>query len=280
MNVNEKCVLEMSKQYFNTPTQLASEIFFYAKIVGHYFYDINYSLEDRVHESYLIMFINCGSLQIKSGDFTTIVRENEFAVIDCKIKHSYFTTSKTEVIWLHFDGCESENYYKLLCEGSGSPVPIIKTSSASLYYLNLILNSYRTEKSPYEPQISSFIVNLLTELLLGIKTKETPDMTVITKAILFLESNFKNEISIGKVAREVGLSKFHFTRQFKLKTGQSPYEYLLLLRLNHSKILLKTTDKKIHEIALLCGFNSEVAFIQAFKAHNKLTPTNFRLLEI
>lgn len=280
MNVNEKCVLAMSEQYFNTPTQLASRIFFYTKIVGHYFYDVNYSLKDRVHESYLIMFVNSGSLHIKSGDFTTVVREKEFALLDCRAKHSYFTKSKTEVIWLHFDGSESESYYKLLCEGSGSPVPIIKNSITGLNFLNLILRSYKTEKSPYEPQISSFIVNLLTELLLGLKSKETPDMTVIGKAILFLENNFENEISIEQVSREVGLSKFHFTRQFKLKTGQSPYEYLLLLRLNHSKILLKTTDKKIHEISLLCGFKSEVTFIQAFKAHNKLTPTNFRLLEI
>ena len=73
------------------------------------------------------------------------------------------------------------------------------------------------------------------------------------------------------------MSLYHFSRQFKKRTGFAPYEYLIKLRLSKAKALL-SSDMSIADIANAVGFPNPSAFIRLFKKFENTTPNKYRSL--
>lgn len=99
----------------------------------------------------------------------------------------------------------------------------------------------------------------------------------IKLAMGYMMSHFNQDISLDKIAYEAGLSRFHFSREFKHITGLTPITYLNLLRCNEAKRLLKKNKYTIHEISEKCGFSSASYFSKTFKKHIGLLPSEFLL---
>ena len=83
-------------------------------------------------------------------------------------------------------------------------------------------------------------------------------------------------ISVQDVASAVSLSPSHFSRQFKARTGYSPYEYIVLRRIDKAKYLLTSTKQSVGEIAYATGYNSEENFSHSFQKHVGISPGLFR----
>lgn len=67
-----------------------------------------------------------------------------------------------------------------------------------------------------------------------------------------------------------------FCRQFKSTTGKTYTHFLNLLKTNHSKIMLLTSNLSIIEIAEMCGFTSISNFNRVFKDEVGLSPSEFK----
>lgn len=103
-------------------------------------------------------------------------------------------------------------------------------------------------------------------------------LETIDRAKNYIFNNFKNEMSLSEIARNSYVSPFHFSRLFKYFTSQSPYQYLLTVRLNHAVLLLKNTSLSITEICFESGFNSFEHFIATFTNRYRISPLKFRHL--
>ncbi|MCR4625724.1 MAG: response regulator [Lachnospiraceae bacterium] len=104
--------------------------------------------------------------------------------------------------------------------------------------------------------------------------KESP---IISDAKLFMLDNFSNpNLMLQDVAKEVGMSNSRFSTVFAQQSGQTFTEYLVYLRLNKAKELLRTTDEKTSQIASEVGYNDSHYFSYIFKKNVGITPTDFR----
>jgi AraC family transcriptional regulator len=83
--------------------------------------------------------------------------------------------------------------------------------------------------------------------------------------------------SIMSMAKFTGLSKSSFIRKFYREFGQSPYQWLISLRLAVALQLLDQRDRSITEIAMDLGFASSSHFSTSFRQHYRLAPSNYRL---
>ncbi len=98
----------------------------------------------------------------------------------------------------------------------------------------------------------------------------------VIAAIEYIEDNLMEKIDLDIVADAVHYSKFHLHRMFSETVGLTIHGYILRRKLTEAAKLLVFSEKKIMEIALLAGYESQQAFTLAFKAMYKQSPLSFR----
>ena len=76
--------------------------------------------------------------------------------------------------------------------------------------------------------------------------------------------------------RAAGLSRAHFSREFRRAFGESPHAYLLTRRLERAAALLRTTDHSVAEICLSVGLQSVGSFTTSFTRTFGVSPTAYR----
>jgi transcriptional regulator GlxA family with amidase domain len=82
--------------------------------------------------------------------------------------------------------------------------------------------------------------------------------------------------SIRQVARETGMSVFHFIRLFKAVFGETPKQCQLCARIEQAKHLLMTTDFSVTDISMEAGFASMGTFSHVFARRIGMSPTAYR----
>ena len=103
-----------------------------------------------------------------------------------------------------------------------------------------------------------------------------PDLTLISRAIDFVEDNLQAPVTVAGMAEVVGYSLYYFCRVFNQATHHTPYDYLMRRRLSESAQVLLQTDRKIIDVALDYQFNGPETFSRAFKRMFDTQPSRLR----
>ena len=90
------------------------------------------------------------------------------------------------------------------------------------------------------------------------------------------DARYAEPIEVEDLARAAGLSRFHFSREFRKAFGESPHAYLLTRRLERAAALLRGTDRKVAEICFAVGLRSVGSFTSSFTRTFGLSPTAYR----
>ncbi len=98
----------------------------------------------------------------------------------------------------------------------------------------------------------------------------------LKRALEFIHANLAADTSLQSVANEVGLSPFHFARQFKRATGLAPHQYLIQQRVERAKELLVHSLASVAEVAQQVGFCDQSHFARHFRRLFGMTPKAFR----
>ncbi len=98
----------------------------------------------------------------------------------------------------------------------------------------------------------------------------------IQQGVDFIETYLEEDIPLANVAREAGLSLWHYQRIFKALTRETLKDYIRARRLACALEKLLETRLGILDIALLAGYQSHEAFTRAFKERYAQTPSEFR----
>lgn len=99
---------------------------------------------------------------------------------------------------------------------------------------------------------------------------------VLQRVLAALHEMPASGISVEQLAREAGLTPFHFSRLFRNSTGCSPYRYYDELRFQRAKDLLSGTELAVASIGQRLGFPHPSQFARAFRRHAGCTPSAYR----
>ncbi|MCY1040045.1 AraC family transcriptional regulator [Corallococcus sp. bb12-1] len=96
------------------------------------------------------------------------------------------------------------------------------------------------------------------------------------EAALWLDAHSHEPVVLERVAREFGLSPFHFLRLFSKVLGVTPHQYLVRSRLRHAARLLAGDTRSITDIAFDVGFGDLSNFVRTFHRAAGVPPGGFR----
>ncbi len=90
------------------------------------------------------------------------------------------------------------------------------------------------------------------------------------------DARYVEPLDVDDLARAAGLSRAHFSREFRRTFGESPHAYLLTRRLERAASLLRATDRSVAEICFDVGLKSVGSFTTSFTRTYGVSPTAYR----
>lgn len=123
--------------------------------------------------------------------------------------------------------------------------------------------------------VQTFGAFFLQHAKVGLKENSfAKDRLNVSKAVEYLHDNLIENVTLKKLAREVGLNPFHLIRLFEQSVGLPPHQYLIRLKIAKAKDLLKRGTAPV-EVAYEVGFSDQSHLTKLFKREIGLTPGSY-----
>ena len=90
------------------------------------------------------------------------------------------------------------------------------------------------------------------------------------------DARYFEPLGVDDLARAAGLSRAHFSREFRRAFGESPHAYLLTRRLERAAALRRATDRSVADICFAVGLQSVGSFTTSFTRTFGMSPTAYR----
>jgi AraC family transcriptional regulator len=161
-----------------------------------------------------------------------------------------------------------------------APVPntIMDLEGGDLAWLALRL--FRELRSPHTCSplaVEGLVMMMLAELGRTRATNERPAPRWLTHAINLLRAEFNQNLTIDRVASEVGIHPFHLSKVFRRFHQQTVGEYVKRLRVQFACRELLDPEIELASVALAAGFADQSHFTRAFREITGMTPGSFRI---
>ncbi len=236
----------------------------------------NKTFAPHFHDEYSIALITSGThhftcnkddFNAKPGDIRLI---NPHDIHVCKSKTwGYITfTPDSNFVEAFSESCQKELHNITFAN------PVINNRKLSQLFLNL--NSATKEwqdELMAENILEELVVNLISSYSnCAIRTKEISySRAKLAQAIECMRANFEESLKLESLAKISGLSKYHFLRKFKEEFNMTPHAYLLQIRIQNAKNMLKQ-NRALSDIALSCGFSDQSHFTRVFNKIYGMSP--------
>lgn len=239
-----------------------------------------YFTEREELPSYELRFCFAGKGELQYAGRRYTISPGEGFWIDCRRPHRY---AAIETPWVcsifHLDGMPLKAIYKAYCvEGnvtfSADRFPDFERLQLEVLRNTQALTAYRDYKT------SAQICDLLTGLLLSRAAAAGEQQEgFIPSVCRYLKENIHEDITLETLCQRFAVSRNKLCTDFRSQTGFSVKNYLLILRINHARQLLRSSTRSVEQISEACGFHDTAHFIQMFKKQTGLTPLQFRKRE-
>ena len=103
-----------------------------------------------------------------------------------------------------------------------------------------------------------------------------PPARHLVRAKDLADARYFERLTVSDMARAAGLSRAHFSREFRKAFGEPPHSYLLTRRLERAAALLRNTDRSVGEICFSVGLASVGSFTASFTRAYGRPPTAYR----
>lgn len=148
-----------------------------------------------------------------------------------------------------------------------------------------LVNEIHEEKPHYLLLVKGLVMELLVMILrslsyhqenaveVSLSTNDRRKQNLVDHAVYYLETHHEEDITLDSLAEELFISPTYLSKTFKDRMGISPINYLIQIRLNRAKELLKDKSLTVKEVAHTVGYDDAYYFSKLFKKYSGKSPS-------
>lgn len=255
-----------------------------------YITDIGFYPKAKNHErkrqkgcnQYILIYCIEGKGWISVDGQKTEVNANQFFIIPKDTAHAYGSHNSTpwSIYWVHYSGILAPNFYdSAKTTSSILPSKIDRIDERIQLFEEILQNlemGYSKENLHYSNICMLHFLASFKYINQFRQIRKIREKDVIENAIFQMKENLHIKLTLDNLAKEAGLSSSHFSLQFRNKTGRSPMDYLIHLRIQRACHYLDNSQLRINEISLKVGYEDSFYFSRIFKKTMGISPAEYR----
>ncbi|HTG65488.1 MAG TPA: helix-turn-helix domain-containing protein [Flavobacterium sp.] len=228
-------------------------------------------------KEYIFLYCLEGEGWIKINKKTIRLTPNTAFIIPENTAHKYGSSVKDawSIYWIHFSGNYAATLYKRFSTSVDEAIKIAFDESR-INLLNEIIKLLENDFSDEKIELTHFkLITFLSSLCYS----NTLDNTIedkISHSIAFMKTNLNQVLSIDELANQAFYSVSRYSELFKQKTGYSPIQFFIRLKIQKSCEYLYFTNLNIKEICKEVGFDDPYYFSRMFKKQIGLSPMQYK----
>lgn len=272
--------MENSRRMIQTPSSIARSAFFYVQETGYFKLKESHRAFRKNLDSYLIVLVLSGSGTLMYNEKFYELKPGSCFFIDCKIPyyHQSSDSDPWELIWVHFHGATSKEYYRYFSVIS-DPALMPQAFGELKDKLERLLDVNTHADLMAEISSSRLIMDILSILLQDVtnsKEEQTPARQKMLQIRLYLDEHYTDKFSLDQLSDNFFISKYHLSREFKNHFGITPNHYVISKRITLVKKLLRFSDFTLEDIAAKAGFYDTSYLNKQFKKSEGISASDFR----
>ncbi len=256
---------------------------FYVTDIGYYSH-ARYHFRERLagSEQFILIYCTEGKGEIRLNETNYSITANKIFIIPSGISHSYRSDEKEfwSIYWIHFSGSKAGLFTRFA--NYILPIEPGKTDRTS-DWLSLFSEIFRNlergfslETLEYSNLCLSYLLASFTHLSQYREIRNTAENDPLTRSINFMLENLSRKLLLNEIAAEAGLSASHYSRLFQTRTGHSPIDYYIQLKIQRACRLLNNLGWRIAEVAREAGFEDQFYFSRVFRQVMGISPSEYR----
>lgn len=227
-----------------------------------------------------------GWIQVPKGRVT--LQAGEVYAIAPGVPHSYSADADNPwtIYWFHISGTRChESVWAVMGTDENLPQAFqVNFSNERIALFDQIFDTFLNGYSQSNLLFANltlpyFLASLIRPDTFQPKSKTSSPANPTSKAILFMQDNLSNRITLDNIAQSVHLSTSFFSRKFKQDTGYAPIEYFNHLRIQKACQLLHFSQLRVNEVATELGIDDPFYFSRLFKQQMGISPAEYRKRE-
>jgi AraC family transcriptional regulator, arabinose operon regulatory protein len=269
--------LERFVQFYLARQLYVTDVGWFPRVKGHYC--------PRVHGAEQNILIVCvkGEGWCEIGGKTEIIRPAQALLIPRGKPHTYGASTKNpwSIHWVGFLGDDADYYLQMLPHNSWkvhisrNTLKLMRDDFRSMYHC--VRLGYAGHNIYYLTHAARHILGLL---FYGNRAY-APEMREQSRYDLdawieFMADRIGGSLTLAEMARNAGLSAQHFSNIFRRRTGASPVEFFIHLKIQRACQLLDTTSKGIKEVSRAVGYDDPYYFSRIFRKVMAVSPSHYR----
>ncbi|MBO5939289.1 MAG: helix-turn-helix transcriptional regulator [Clostridia bacterium] len=221
---------------------------------------------DRTENTYEIIYVSRGEVHLREGDQNYRLVPGELLLLSPGVRH--YGTKHTQGVrfyWLHFHILSGElPFEKRYFEHFDAP-----------YLFKELLHYSNLPDAPRE-LIDSILLHALADLFRLSREQDASGNERAEKIYEWIRINASAKLKVSDVAKAFGYTNDHLSRICKKHWGAGARVLIDRILLARAKSILCNSDRYVKEIAAQLSFSSDKSFLEFFRYHEGISPTEFR----
>lgn len=254
----------------------------YPRAMGYYPEARGHRVERQSHTDHLLLYCAGGRGMVRVRRRQYPVARGDLVMLPAHLLHAYASSGREPwtMYWVHFEGSDTEAFWAQMNFLPERPVRRIGAAPKVINDFETLLEVRETGfREGFFVHAASHLRQMLAMFALMISTHprdsagEGFDLETIHA---LMHEKLHGHLDLGMLAEAAGMSRHGFCRRYKARTGNSPYQHFLHLKMERACYLLDISNQSIAAVADSLGYDDAYYFSRLFRKVMGMAPSRYR----